>query len=67
MHLNKLLAHFTARHWRVRAPIMDYYTAFHPELDRLITEFEQALPNDLRERYEEAKRQWAARHPPTMH
>jgi len=65
-NLNKRLAHITARRWRVRAPIMQYYTAIDPELRVLIARFESALPKNWREEYLVEKQRWANSHPPLV-
>jgi hypothetical protein len=56
-HLNKRLAHITAERWRSAPPGMEYYEAYFPGIDRLITAFEEALPNDLRDVLVNEKRQ----------
>ena len=47
--LNKLLAHLTATRWERDRPDMDQYATFIPTIDNVITRFEAALPEDVRQ------------------
>lgn len=67
VYLNKLLAHMTAIRWEksTRPPMSDYYE-FLPTIDDLITRFEAALPEDVRQVYLKHYRYWEYFHPATF-
>lgn len=64
--LNKLLAHFTATRWEKYRPPMNDYDEFIPTIDDLITRFEAALPEDVRQVYLKHYRYWEYSHPATV-
>lgn len=62
-NLNKRLAHFTATRWTDAAPAMEFYKPYIDHVDRLITEFECALPEELKSAFSDALRYWQTSHP----
>jgi hypothetical protein len=64
--LNKLLAHMTATRWEKNRPLMNEYDEFIPTIDDLITKFEAALPEDVRQVYLEHYQNWERIHPATV-
>ena len=63
--LNKLLAHMTATRWEKNRPPMDDYDKFILTISDLITRFEAALPEDVRQVYLKHYRSWECSHPAT--
>ena len=63
-NLSKRLVHFTATRWLKTQPNMKYYEEFGVTIDDLITKFQAALPQDLREVFEVHYRNWERNHPP---
>jgi hypothetical protein len=49
VNLNKRLAHITATRWREKPPSMTYYTDYFDGIEKLIVDFQAALPGDLRQ------------------
>jgi hypothetical protein len=49
VNLNKRLAHLTATRWREPQPDMSYYTDYFEGIEKLIVEFQSALPDDVRQ------------------
>lgn len=66
VNLNKLLAHLTATRWEKPRPLMDDYDKFLPTISNLITRFEAALPEDVRQVYMRHYRRWESCHPATV-
>jgi hypothetical protein len=59
VNLNKRLAHFTATRWgQTGKPPMKYYEDFFPDIDALITKFQNALPEELQESLVKTMRKW---------
>lgn len=57
--LNRKLAHFSKDRWIGQRTPMDFYMQYASRLDRQIEVFIDALPADMRERYERGLRRWA--------
>jgi hypothetical protein len=66
LDLNKLLAHLTATRWEKNRPPMNDYDKFIPRIDDLITKFEAALPEEVRQVYLKHYRHWERYHPATV-
>jgi hypothetical protein len=64
--LNKLLAHMTATRWEKNRPPMNDYDSFIPTIDDLITKFEAALPEEVRQVYLRHYQRWESSHPATV-
>jgi hypothetical protein len=65
-NLNKLLAHLTATRWEKNRPPMSDYDKFMPTIDDLITKFEAALTEEIRQVYWKHYRRWESRNPATV-
>ena len=61
--LHKRLAHFTRTRWEKAAPKMYFYAAYFDEIEVLITEFQAALPTDVREAFT-TKLDWFGKNEP---
>lgn len=45
--LNKRLAHFTRTRWEKTAFVMDFYAKYFDEIEKLINDFQAALPTEV--------------------
>jgi hypothetical protein len=65
-HLNKLLAHLTATRWEEDRPWMDKYDKYGATIDELISNFQDALPEDVQKLFLNAYCHWERAHPPNV-
>jgi hypothetical protein len=63
VNLNKLLAHLTATRWESGRPPMKYYAEFLPNIEDLISRFENALPKGVQQVFLEHFQDWERSHP----
>jgi hypothetical protein len=64
--LSKRLVHLTEVRWLKNAPLMSYYEDYSGGIEALIVRFEDALPPDLRQIYDQAQEHWLSAHPPAF-
>lgn len=58
VHLHKRLAHLTATRWRQKSKSSDAYEKHFDDIEAAISQFEMALPSDLKTVYDAGVRRW---------
>jgi hypothetical protein len=65
-NLNKWLAHLTATRWEKPQPTMAFYDQYFDGIEKILTSFEAALPDDARQAFTKAHTRWEKSHPANL-
>jgi hypothetical protein len=63
INLHKRLVHFTTTRWSDTRKPLNYYMRLFDGLDNLLSTFEEALPDELRQEYQKGLDEWQTKHP----